>query len=288
MANEMSKAADAAAIKAGEQIHPDDLQALTDPTKPLGVVRVKSAPTAIATVHPGQMLQALMERPDVDLDKVEKLFELQERYEENEARKAYYTAVSQFQAEVDPVIGHDSNVSYSGTHFDFTSLPKIKRTVQPVLAAHGLTLTWRTGTTEQGNPVVTAILTHEMGHSEDTTLSAPIDTSGGKNPIQGLRSAWSYLRRMTAESILGIATGADDDDDGMSAGGPAPQQTEDPRPPIRPPMPAELFNNNHPFYKQRIQTGKGTPAQLIAKLQTKYTLTDAQMSAINNMISEEK
>lgn len=236
------------------------------------------ARSAIA-VHPAQMITALIEKPDVDLDKVEKLFEIQERYEANEAKKAYFAAVNRFQ-EAAPAIYFDKEVNYSGVEFSFASLAGILKTIRPVLADCGLTLTFRTGTTDAGNPVVSACLTHELGYGEDTTLSAPPDTSGKKNPIQAVRSTVSYLKRLTAEALLGLAAEHDDDDDGQQAHGP-----HDPHEQFqKPPMPENLFAKNEPAYRERIQNGKGTPAQLIAKLQTKYSLSPQQMGTINGMI----
>ena len=51
-----------------------------------------------------------------------------------------------------------------------------------------------------------------MGHSESTTLQSPPDASGGKNSIQAIGSAVTYLSRYTLLAITGLATGENEDD----------------------------------------------------------------------------
>jgi len=51
-----------------------------------------------------------------------------------------------------------------------------------------------------------------MGHSESTSIIGTADTSGGKNSIQGIGSAITYLQRYSLFSILGLAASESDDD----------------------------------------------------------------------------
>lgn len=67
---------------------------------------------------------------------------------------------------------------------------------------------------------VTCVVTHVLGHSEKVEAFAPADSSGAKNPIQGIKSTITYLKSVTLESILGLAsTDANCDDDGNAASG---------------------------------------------------------------------
>ena len=61
---------------------------------------------------------------------------------------------------------------------------------------------------------MTCILAHKDGHSEETTLTAPPDTSGSKNAIQSTGSSVTYLKRYTLEAVTGIVTSDDDNDGG--------------------------------------------------------------------------
>ena len=55
------------------------------------------------------------------------------------------------------------------------------------------------------------------GHSEETTLSGPADSSGSKNAIQAIGSTLTYLQRYSLVQMLGLA--ASNDDDGAAAKG---------------------------------------------------------------------
>ena len=102
------------------------------------------------------------------------------------------------------------------TEYDHASLDSVCDTVSAAMSKHGLSFTWSTEQLEQGLVKVTCHLTHAMGHSESASLTAAHDTSGGKNPIQGLGSAVTYLQRYTLRAITGTAE-TDQDDDGKAA-----------------------------------------------------------------------
>src|SRR5690606_9193784 len=55
------------------------------------------------------------------------------------------------------------------------------------------------------------------GHSEETTIFLPADTSGSKNSVQAVGSSTSYGKRYTASALLNITTRGEDDD-GRAAG----------------------------------------------------------------------
>jgi ERF superfamily len=63
---------------------------------------------------------------------------------------------------------------------------------------------------------VTCILTHQMGHSEETTLAGAPDNSGSKNSIQAIGSTVTYLERYTLLAATGLAA-ANGDNDGQGA-----------------------------------------------------------------------
>ena len=153
----------------------------------------------------------------VDLEKLAKLLDLQERWEANEAKKAYHCAMSEFKANPieilkDKKVGYESKTG-GRVGYSHASLANVVRKVTKELSKYGLSASWRTA--QNGQISVTCKITHVMGHSEETTLSAPSDTSGSKNVIQAIGSTISYLERYTLLAALGLAT-ADQDDDGKA------------------------------------------------------------------------
>jgi hypothetical protein len=156
------------------------------------------------------MIQLAVEQ-GADLDKLSKLMDLQERWEKNEARKAFITAKAAFYREA-PEITKNKHV----VHNDFwhATLDHIVEQVAPVLAKHGLTHSWSTSQDEKGIAVA-CILTHELGHSEQVSLRAAADMSGSKNAVQGVGSTITYLERYTFLAVTGLAA-KNEDKDGRS------------------------------------------------------------------------
>ena len=170
-----------------------------------------------------------------DLEKIEKLLELQERWEANEARKAYHEAMSIFKKNP-PSIGKDRKVEYKvaggTTRYFHASLANVTEKINSALAIHGLSASW---VTNQVNNVikVTCKITHKLGHSETTELSAMPDTSGAKNSIQAIGSTVSYLERYTVLALTGLATHEMDTDATIQAPIAEPQEKK-PDAPIAP------------------------------------------------------
>lgn len=150
---------------------------------------------------------------NADLDKVAKLMELQERWEANEARKAYHFAMAAFKSNP-PEIEKDKKVSYptnkGNVGYRHASLANVTRKINEAMSKFGLSASWKVQQT--GIISVTCKITHEKGHSEETTLSAPADDSGSKNPIQAIGSTISYLERYTLLALAGLATTDMDND----------------------------------------------------------------------------
>ena len=184
---------------------------------------LKEAPAtevAVVQITPMQMLQIAVEQ-NADLDKLSKLMDLQERWEANQARKAYVSARNAFKADPPTVIKNkkvrfEGRGGGAGTAFDHATLDQVSAVIGAALSKHELSHRWEVA---QGDGVikVTCVLTHEQGHSECATLEAGPDQSGSKNSIQAIASTVTYLERYTLLAVTGLAA-KDQDDDGRSAG----------------------------------------------------------------------
>lgn len=162
--------------------------------------------------------------PSIDMDRMERLLKMQEAVMAKRAEQAFVNALSEFKAE--PLsIRKNKHVSFTTmkgtTEYDHATLDEVCRAVNPGLSAVGLGYRWLTEQGEGGRIKVTCILTHKDGHSERTSLLASPDDSGGKNNIQAIGSAVSYLQRYTLLASLGVATGGADNDGRGDA--PAPE-----------------------------------------------------------------
>ena len=188
-----------------------------DITKELSVQ--ENGNTLPAQASPAMMMQLAMDK-NLDLSKVEKMIELQAKWDAIEAKKAYTLAMAQFKKEP-PIITKDKSVGYtnndgSSTGYKHASLGNVTNTINTALAKHGFSAGWKKSQ-EEGKITVTCTITHKKGHSESTSLTAPADSSGKKNPIQAIGSTVTYLERYTLLALTGLAT-HDQDDDGVGAG----------------------------------------------------------------------
>lgn len=153
-----------------------------------------------------------------DLEKLEKLMLLQERWEANEAKKAYVAAMAAFKADP-PKIEKTKQVSFGSgagaTSYKHALLADAAEKINKALSQHGLSAAW--STKQEGEAItVTCTITHDMGYSESTSLTASPDKSGAKNAIQAIGSTVSYLERYTLFAITGLAS-HDQDDDGAKS-----------------------------------------------------------------------
>lgn len=156
--------------------------------------------------------------PNVDIDKMERLLEMQERIIARNSRAAYASALAELQPAL-PVIAEKGEIKNRAGEVQsrYARWEDINQTIRPLLHAHGFSLSFRTGF-ETGRILVTGVLTHREGHAEETTISLPLDDSGSKNGVQGVGSSTSYGKRYTAIALLNITTGGEDDD-GQKGGG---------------------------------------------------------------------
>ncbi len=124
-------------------------------------------------------------------------------------------AIVKFRA-VCPTIKRTGSANYGPgkTNYTYAQLPAAVEQIQKLMQECQLAATWQT---PEQTPVwiqVKCTITHVLGHSESTTLGGPPDTSGSKNQLQAIKSCWSYLRRTTLFSLLGLVDKDEVDDDG--------------------------------------------------------------------------
>lgn len=160
-------------------------------------------------VTPADMISRAVES-GANIEVLTKLMDLQERFEKNNARKAFDAAIASAKAEI-PVIVKNKTGHNNKRYADMAALAHV---VDPILSKHGLSYRFRSEQTDRIS--VTCVMSHKDGHSESNTLSAGADTSGNKNAIQALGSTLTYLQRYSLTQALGLA--ASEDDDGKASG----------------------------------------------------------------------
>lgn len=164
-----------------------------------------------------QVIERAAANPAVDVDKMERLMLMHERVMARRAETAFNAALAELQPKL-PIVTHRGEIKDRNqkTVSTYALWEDINDAIRPMLAEHGFALTFRIGQ-DGSSRIVTAFLRHRDGHSEQTTISLPLDTSGFKNDVQAVGSSVSYGKRYTAMALLNITT-TGEDDDGQRAG----------------------------------------------------------------------
>lgn len=154
-----------------------------------------------------QVIQRAAADPACDIEKMERLMQMHERFQERQAEQQYAEAMAAMQQEL-PAIGERGNAA---GRYTYALWEDINEKLKPILAKHGFSISFRMPRCEKGIEVE-GVLTHRAGHSERTTIVLPADTSGNKNAVQAVASSVSYGKRYTAGALLNFTTHGEDDD----------------------------------------------------------------------------
>ncbi len=175
------------------------------------------------------MIERAARDPSVNIEKMERLFEMHQRMQADRAKREFWTAFSEMQPKL-PTIDRNGEIKTNEKDAAGNKTGKqvkqskyalwedIDEAARPVYSASGFSLSFRVTQTPE-RMTTTAVLAHRCGHVEETSISLPIDTSGSKNNVQGWGSAMSYGKRYSATAILNIVSRGQDDD-GKAAGAP--------------------------------------------------------------------
>ena len=156
---------------------------------------------AAVELTPMQLISQVVENPDFDVDKLEKMMQLQERWEDRQAEKDFNTAVAAFQADV-PSITKDKK----GVHdIKYAPLDSILQAIQPLLTAQGLSVRFSTTMSDAGMLHATCTISHVSGHSEVSEITVPLDRDMRANASQQMGSANSYAKRYALGNALNLS-----------------------------------------------------------------------------------
>lgn len=185
---------------------------------PLPMIQPVASRALAATPTPSDLLRIAVEG-GADLDRLERLMALQERWEATEARKAYDVAFTAFKAEAVRIVKNKAVTLGPLAGKRYAELFAVVNAVTPELSRHGLSASWKLTKDEKEWLEVTCTLKHVGGHFEVVSMGGPPDTGGAKNAIQARASTVSYLERYTLKAITGLSEQDDDDNGGGKDGG---------------------------------------------------------------------
>jgi hypothetical protein len=158
--------------------------------------------TAIVSI-----IDKAMTNPDVDIEKMTAILDMQERIMDKNAEiefnKSMVSAISEIPSFEKATSGHN---------YKYATFEQINKVVKPILASHNLYVTFLTDFQSDNYVMVTAEITHKDGFSKKTSMRFPFDCTGSKNEVQAVASAISYGKRYMQNALLNITTHGEDDD----------------------------------------------------------------------------
>ncbi len=181
-------------------------------------------PNVQATNSLLNMIERLAQNPEIDVTKMVAIMDLQERIMNKNAEIAFNIAYSEMSSEL-PRIIKKKEVTFKNketgkmeTAYKYEDIVDIDDVVRPILIKYGFTLSFLTDVKESGGMIVRGILAHREGYSRETSMPLALDTSGGKNNLQGAGSTIKYGIRYATKTLLNlIIIDEQDDNDGNPA-----------------------------------------------------------------------
>jgi len=249
--------------------------------------------TALATTTPADLLRIAVES-NADLDKLERLMVLQDKWEAKEARRSYDAAFAAFKAEAVMILKGRKVTDGPLRGKSYAELHDVVNAVTPALSKHGLSSSWKLTKDEKDWMQVTCYLRHISGHEESVSMGGPPDAGGAKNAIQARASTKTYLERYTLKAICGLSE-QDDDDDGAGGSSSRSQQRDNPATGNSNKSAAaekamysqESFDKNKASWREIVKSKRKTPSQMIAFIETKGApLTEPQRLTIDSWSRE--
>jgi ERF superfamily. len=186
-----------------------------------GLAKLEEAPPVPVITTPGDAFLAMIERaardPQVDIDKMERLFAMHEKMQAQQAKATFGAAMAAAQAELIPVARNKRNNQTSSNYAD---LAAIADAAMPIVHKHGFGIICSEFRSDKNDHLgVACTVTHAGGHSERHEFHIPWDGAGlkgnaNKTPTHAYGSTLSYGRRYATCNIFNIST---KDDDGNAA-----------------------------------------------------------------------
>jgi len=187
-----------------------------------GLTIKKDLTPAIVDANPYVQMIAVAAAQDVDVEKLEKLMDLQERWEDRQAKHAFVVAMATVQESIEPVIA-DAENDQTGSRY--SKLTTIVSALAPHYTKEGFSLSFSTGDCASQRLIddgwfrTLAELNHVGGYTKTYHVDLPADTRGpqgtvNKTVIHGTKSAITYARVILMGLIFNFTTTQDVDNDG--------------------------------------------------------------------------
>ena len=197
----------------------------------------QTLPANIEPIRQTNLLAAVIQAaadPKCQPEKMHALLDARDRLMAQEARVAFVTAYIDMQEEL-PTIDAKGRIEIEAKRAGakkqstpYATYNEINRVTKPILKKHRFAMIMLPDVGPNGVGVlmrgqlayVCDTPYGRMVHAEQCVITAPLETSGSKNNVQGVGSSLSYTKRYCAIALLNLVSHAteDRDDDAKAAG----------------------------------------------------------------------
>lgn len=144
--------------------------------------------------------------PNVDVAKLEKLLDMQERIMTKQAELNFNAAMAQLQPLL-PTIKRTKK----GHNYMYAPYEQIDMLIRPLYTQYGFSLSFNSQVVGESIHYFGTI-SHKEGHSRQAEIVLPADNSGSKNGVQAQGSTIQYAKRYLVGMLLNIVTEDEDND----------------------------------------------------------------------------
>lgn len=163
------------------------------------------------------MIERAASDPNVDVLKMEKLLDMQERVLNKQSESEFFAALNRCQQKTGRISADSDNKQ---TRSKYASYAALDRVLRPIYTEEGLSLSFGTEPSEREMMHVICDVSHPSGYSKRYSVMMPADGKGAKGgdvmtKTHAAGAAVSYGMRYLLKMIFNVAIGEDDTDGNM-------------------------------------------------------------------------
>lgn len=165
------------------------------------------------------MIERVACDPSVDVSKLEKMLELQERVLNRQAEQEFYAALNACQRGMTRIATDATNPQ---TRSRYATYAALDRALRPIYTAQGLSISYDTEPSQRDEHInVVAHVSHPSGFTRRYSVDMPTDGKGAKGnsvmtSTHATGAAMSYGMRYLLKMIFNVAVGEDDTDGNLA------------------------------------------------------------------------
>lgn len=185
------------------------------------IAALEPGPNIVLATTPLEMVARALEK-GISGPELQQFMDLQERFEGNEARKAYAVDMAKCQKSMPQIQATAVNPH---TQSNYAKLEDINAVITPVYTRYGFSISFAEGVPRKDEDIrIEARVLHRLGHHEDFYYDLPLDIGGlrgneNKTPGQAKGSSTTYCRRYLTTMIFNLTIGEDLDGNGGGGAG---------------------------------------------------------------------